>query len=100
MIALDLFANSHLDDAPDAAHVGAPSASVAVATLAHLGDKLTPVTGRPEQHDYLCSLGATNCFTCEETSEAPEPLEAEKFASAVDPVGSTRLAKVIAQTKY
>ena len=33
-------------------------------------------------------------------SEAPKPLEAENFAGAVDTVGSTMLAKVIAQTKY
>jgi acrylyl-CoA reductase (NADPH) len=74
--------------------------SVAVAILSHLGYEVTAVTGRPEQHDYLRSLGATGFLTREEMSEAPKPLEAETWGGAVDTVGSTMLAKVIAQTKY
>jgi acrylyl-CoA reductase (NADPH) len=74
--------------------------SVAVAILSNLGYDVTAVTGRPEQHDYLRSLGATDFLTREEMSEAPKPLEAETWAGAVDTVGSTMLAKVIAQTRY
>ena len=33
-------------------------------------------------------------------TEAPKPLESETWAGAVDTVGSTMLAKVIAQTKH
>ena len=33
--------------------------SVAIAILSHLGFDITAVTGRPEEHDYLRSLGAT-----------------------------------------
>ena len=74
--------------------------SVAIAILSHLGFDITAVTGRPEEHDYLRSLGATAFLGREEMSEAPKPLEAETWGGAVDAVGSTMLAKVIAQTKY
>jgi len=74
--------------------------SVAIALLANLGYEVTAVTGRPEEHDYLRSLGAAGFLTRDEMSEAPKPLEAETWAGAVDAVGSTMLAKVLAQTKY
>lgn len=74
--------------------------SVAIAILAKLGFDVTAVTGRPEEHDYLASLGAAAFLTRDEMSEAPKPLEAETWAGAVDAVGSTMLAKIIAQTKY
>lgn len=74
--------------------------SVAIALLANLGYEVTAVTGRPEEHDYLRSLGATAFLTREEMSEAPRPLESETWAGAVDAVGSTMLAKILAQTKY
>lgn len=74
--------------------------SVAVAILANLGYDVTAVTGRPEQQDYLRTLGASTFLTRQEMSEAPKPLESETWAGAVDTVGSTMLAKVIAQTRY
>lgn len=74
--------------------------SVAVALLATLGFEVTAVTGRPDTHDYLQSLGASGFRSREEMSEAPRPLESETWAAAVDTVGSTMLAKVLAQTKY
>lgn len=74
--------------------------SVAVALLSQLGYEVTAVTGRPEQHEYLRALGASNLLSRSEMSEAPRPLESETWAGAVDTVGSTMLAKVLAQTKY
>jgi acrylyl-CoA reductase (NADPH) len=74
--------------------------SVAVAILSNLGYEVTAVTGRPAQHDYLRSLGATEFLSREEMTEDPKPLEAETWAGAIDTVGSTMLAKVIAQTRY
>jgi len=74
--------------------------SVAIALLGSLGYEVTAVTGRPEEHDYLRSLGASAFLSRDEMSEAPKPLETETWAGAVDAVGSTMLAKVIAQTKY
>lgn len=74
--------------------------SVAVAVLAHLGYEVHAVTGRPEQHDYLVSLGATATLGRAEMSEPPRLLESETWAGAVDTVGSTMLARVLAQTRY
>lgn len=74
--------------------------SVAIALLAAKGYDVTAVTGRPEEHDYLRSLGASSFLSRAEMSEEPKPLEAETWAGAVDAVGSTMLAKILAQTKY
>ncbi len=74
--------------------------SVATAVLSQRGYAVTAVTGRPEQHDYLSALGAGAFLSREEMSQKPKPLEAETWAGAVDTVGSTMLAKVLAQTKY
>ena len=74
--------------------------STAVAVLAKLGYEVTAVTGRPEQHDYLRGLGATAFLTRAEMSEPPRPLESETWACAIDTVGSTMLAKVLAQMKF
>ncbi len=74
--------------------------SVAIALLANLGYEVTAVTGRPEEHEYLRSLGAKAFLGREEMSDAPKPLESETWAGAVDTVGSTMLAKVIAQMQY
>ena len=74
--------------------------SVAIALLANLGYEVTAVTGRPAEHDYLSSLGASSFLSRDEMSEAPKPLETETWAGAVDAVGATMLAKILAQTKY
>lgn len=75
--------------------------SVAVAALANLGYRVVAATGRPETHDYLAGLGATAFVTREELAEAGgRPLESERWAGAVDTVGSTTLATVLSQTRY
>jgi len=74
--------------------------SVAVALLAGLGFEVTAVTGRPETQAYLAGLGATAFLTREEMTEPARPLESEQWVGAVDTVGSTMLAKVLAQMKY
>jgi len=74
--------------------------SVAVAILANLGYSVTAVTGRPEQHDYLRSIGATSILDRDSLSGPSKPLQTETWAGAVDTVGSATLANVLAQTKY
>jgi acrylyl-CoA reductase (NADPH) len=74
--------------------------SVAVALLAELGFDVTAVTGRPETQEYLAGLGATAFLTREEMTEPAKPLESERWAAAVDTVGSKMLAKLLAQMKY
>lgn len=74
--------------------------STAVALLAKRGYRVTAATGRPETHDYLSALGATSFVGRAELAEKGAPLQKERWAGAVDSVGSTTLANVIAQTFY
>jgi acrylyl-CoA reductase (NADPH) len=75
--------------------------SVAVAILARLGHKVTASTGRAETHDYLKQLGAAAFLDRAELAKPPErPLLAERWAGAIDAVGSTTLATVLTQLRY
>ena len=74
--------------------------SVAVALLAKLGYNVSAVTGRPEQNDYLRDLGAKEIITRAEMAASPRPLENQRWAGAVDTVGGTILARVLAETHY
>lgn len=74
--------------------------SVAVALLASRGYTVTAATGRPETHDYLASLGATGFIDRASLAEKGGPLQKERWAGAVDSVGSTTLANVLSQTIY
>jgi acrylyl-CoA reductase (NADPH) len=74
--------------------------SVAVALLAGLGHQVAASTGRAEAHDYLRSLGATTIVDRAELAGAGRPLDKERWAGAVDTVGSQTLATVLSQTVY
>ncbi len=75
--------------------------SVAVSILARLGYEVGASTGREAQHEYLKSLGATTIVARRDLSEPNKrPLESETWAGAIDTVGSTTLARVLAQVKY
>ena len=75
--------------------------SVAVSILARLGYEVGASTGREAQHEYLKSLGATTLVARSDLSESNKrPLESETWAGAIDTVGSTTLARVLAQVKY
>lgn len=74
--------------------------SVAVAILARLGYEVAAVTGRPEGADWLRSLGASEIVPREEMAVPPRPLESQRWAGAVDTVGGTILARVLAETAY
>ncbi|PPG38248.1 MDR family oxidoreductase [Pseudoclavibacter sp. RFBA6] len=75
--------------------------SIAVALLASLGYRVVASTGRGDQEgDYLRRLGAAEIIDRHELSDAVgKPLQTERWAGAVDAVGSTTLANVIAQTR-
>jgi acrylyl-CoA reductase (NADPH) len=73
--------------------------SVAIAILAKLGYQVVASTGRAETHDYLSELGAASFIERQTLSEKGAPLAAERWAGAIDSVGSQTLANVIAQTK-
>ena len=75
--------------------------SVAVAILAKLGQTVVASTGRPQEGDYLKSLGATTIMERKELAEAPDrPLLSERFAGVVDTVSGPVFAKALAQLKY
>lgn len=75
--------------------------SVATAILAKLGHEVAAVTGRPEQGDYLKSLGATQIVAREDLTEVTrKPLEAEAWGGCVDAVGGAMLGRVLKQMKY
>lgn len=74
--------------------------SVAVAVLAKLGYQVAASTGREETHDFLRGLGATTIIDRAELATAGKPFDKERWAGAVDTVGSQTLATVLAQTRY
>ncbi|MEM6616927.1 MAG: MDR family oxidoreductase [Pseudomonadota bacterium] len=74
--------------------------SVAIAILSKLGFEVIASTGRESEHDYLNGIGAAMIIDRNELSEKGRPLGKERWAGAVDAVGSTTLANVLAQTKY
>ena len=74
--------------------------SVAVALLARLGWRVAAVTGRPEEADYLKSLGAHEIIDRAELAEPGKPLQSQRFAAGVDTVGSVTLANVLARTQF
>lgn len=74
--------------------------SVSIALLAKLGYEVIASTGRPEEEAYLKDLGAKEIIERGELSGDPRPLGKERWAGAVDSVGSKTLANVIASTKY
>ena len=74
--------------------------SVAVAILSKRGFTVHAVTGRPAEADYLKSLGAAEIIEREELAGAPKPLAKERWAGAVDVVGSATLANLLSMTRY
>lgn len=74
--------------------------SIAIALLARLGYAVTASTGRPEEETYLKNLGAADIIHRSELSGEPKPLAKERWAGAVDSVGSRTLANVLASTRY
>ncbi|WP_299363925.1 MDR family oxidoreductase [uncultured Paracoccus sp.] len=74
--------------------------STAVSLLAAKGYRVTAATGRPETHDYLSELGATGFVERAALAEKGPALQKERWSGAVDSVGSTTLANVLAQTAY
>ena len=74
--------------------------SFAIALLARLGYRVVASTGRPEEADYLRSLGAAEIIERASLSEPGRPLGRERWAGAIDSVGSHTLANVCASTRY
>ncbi|MGI9509290.1 MAG: MDR family oxidoreductase [Geminicoccaceae bacterium] len=72
--------------------------SIAIALLAKGGYEVTASTGRPETHDYLRSLGASNLIDRSELAEeSGKPMESVRFQACIDAVGGATLARVLGQ---
>lgn len=74
--------------------------SVAIGLLARLGFSVVASSGRVEETDYLLSLGATKVMHRNELNEKGRPLAKERWAGAIDAVGSHTLANICASMKY
>jgi len=74
--------------------------SVAVTLLATRGYAVVASTGRPSEADYLRSLGAREVIERKELTGAARPLGQERWAGAIDTVGSSTLANVLSMTRY
>jgi len=75
--------------------------SVAIAILAKLGYRVVASSGRiASEGAYLTGLGAADLLDRNELSTPGRPLQKERWAAAVDSVGSHTLANVLSQTRY
>ncbi len=74
--------------------------SFAIAILAKLGYSVVASTGRVDESDYLKKLGASEIIDRAMLSEPGRPLAKERWAGAVDSVGSHTLANVCASLRY
>jgi acrylyl-CoA reductase (NADPH) len=74
--------------------------SVGVGILADRGYTVHAITGRPQEADYLKSLGAAEIVDRKELMGPVRPLAKERWAGAIDSVGSTVLANLLSMTRY
>ncbi len=74
--------------------------SIAVAILAKLGFRVVAMTGRPAEAGFLKQLGAAEIIDRAQYSAAGKPLNKERWAAAIDVVGSHTLANVCASLRY
>ena len=74
--------------------------SMAISLLADKGWTVVASTGRLAEAGYLKSLGAAEVIDRATLSAPGRPLGKERWAAAVDSVGSATLANVLAQTNY
>ena len=73
--------------------------SFAIALLSKLGFTVVASSGRPQEAEYLRSLGAAEVIDRSSLSEPGKPLARERWAAVVDSVGSHTLANACAATK-
>jgi acrylyl-CoA reductase (NADPH) len=75
--------------------------STAVGALATAGYEVHAATGKADEHEYLKSLGAAEILDRDEvTAESNRPLERQRWAAAVDPIGGAGTAYALRTTRY
>ncbi len=73
--------------------------SVAVALLHRTGWRVIASTGRMAEAEYLMGLGANEVIDRASLAGTPKPLAKERWAAAIDSVGSATLANVLSMTR-
>ena len=74
--------------------------SVAVALLAQAGHRVVAVTGKTDQADWLRAIGAAEVLPRSDFDTPGKPLGKERWAGAIDCVGSHTLVNVCASLRY
>jgi acrylyl-CoA reductase (NADPH) len=74
--------------------------SVAIALLAGLGYEVVASTGRTANARALQGLGAAEVIDRVELQEPGKPMQRARWAGAIDSVGGSTLANVLAQTRW
>jgi len=74
--------------------------SIAIALLSRLGYHVIASSGRTNESAFLKGLGAREVIDRKELSAPGRPLGKERWAGAIDTVGSHTLANALAMTKY
>lgn len=74
--------------------------SIAIAALARLGYDVTAITGKDDAHDYVRSLGAREVLSRTTLTMGTRPLEAARWAGAIDAVGGDLLAWLTRTTRH
>ena len=74
--------------------------SIAIALLSRLGFTVHAATGRPHEADHLKGLGASEVIDRSTLNAPGKPLQKERWAAAIDSVGSHTLVNVCAGIKY
>ncbi|KAB8137891.1 acryloyl-CoA reductase [Gracilibacillus oryzae] len=75
--------------------------SFAVSILSRLGYEVEASTGKDEAHSYLKDIGATSVISRDSVYEEKiKPLDEQRWAGAVDPVGGEQLAAILSQIQY
>lgn len=89
-------------DAGDVLVTGATGGvgSFTVALLSKLGYRVIAATGKSSEAPYLTALGAAEVIDRAVLAEPGKPLQKERWAGAVDTLGSVTLANICASVKY
>jgi acrylyl-CoA reductase (NADPH) len=75
--------------------------STAVGALATAGYEVHAATGKADEHEYLKGLGAAEILDRDEvTAESDRPLERQRWAACIDPIGGAGTAYALRTTRY
>ncbi|PHM39718.1 polyketide synthase family protein [Xenorhabdus mauleonii] len=74
--------------------------STAITLLSQLGYSVIAISSKLGARDYLHSLGAKDVLPASDFNQPSRPLEKQRWAGAIDTVGGTVLATLLAQVNY